>query len=142
MTAPSPHPAATRWGAAEIHRFDEMPADVASETYRRSAIRGENAMVTLNYFEPGNPPWPTHDHPFDQISFVLSGRMLVQLADETFEVTAPAAVWIPADLPHCLNITGDEPCLNLDVFGLPREDFLYMTEYQRNNWSTVDGEPS
>lgn len=138
--APDPRqvPGETQWGAAQIFHFEEMPADVTSATYRRSAIRGDSAMVCLNFFEPNNPPWPLHDHPFDQIAFILSGRMRVQLAEETFDVGSPAAIWIPKNMPHCLNILGDEPCLNLDVFGVPREDFLYMTRYQAP-WSTVDG---
>ena len=131
----------TQWGKAQVYRFEQMPAEVSSATYRRSAIRGDNAIVCLNFFEPGNPPWPLHSHPFDQIAFVLSGRMLVQLADEEIEVAAPSAIWIPKDMPHCANIVGDEPCLNLDVFGVVREDFLHLVEYQ-GTWEAIDGAKS
>lgn len=130
MTADPVTTGGTRWGTPQIYTFDQMPAEISSHTYRRTAIRGDDCMVTLNFFEPGNPPWPLHNHPFDQLLFVLSGRMEVRLGDDTVEVAAPSVVWVPRDLPHCANIVGDQPCLNLDVFGVAREDFLHLTSYQ------------
>jgi quercetin dioxygenase-like cupin family protein len=87
-------------------------------------------LACLNWFEPGHPPWPVHTHPFDQIAFVLSGQMVFTLAEQEILVSSPSVVWIPRDMPHCANIAGDQPCLNLDVFGTPRADFLHLVQYQ------------
>lgn len=113
-----------------IYPLAGLPTERPSRTYSRAAIRGETCTVGLNWFEPGNPDWELHSHPFDQVSFVLSGTMAFSFDGTLQTVAAPSVVWIPPGLPHWANIRGDDPCFNLDVFGLVRDDFKYLLTYQ------------
>jgi quercetin dioxygenase-like cupin family protein len=113
--------------SAKVFQLADLPVDRVGSTYRMAALGGDDATVGLHWFEPDHPPWPApHSHPYDQLAFVLQGAMRFTLGDETRDVVGPAVVWIPADMPHSADVIGDEPCFNLDVFGLVREDFSHL----------------
>lgn len=127
MTMESSKPGATDWGRAQIYPLGDLPTSDIGQTYKQAAIRGDGVTVGIHWFQPDHPAWPsTHHHPFDQLAFVMSGAMRFTLADETFDVEAPAVVWIPKDMPHSADVIGEEPVLNIDVFGLVRGDFEHL----------------
>lgn len=112
---------------AGVFQLSDLPTDRIGDTYRMAAIAGDDATVGMHWFEPDHPAWPApHNHPYDQLAFVLEGSMRFTLGDETRIVHGPAVVWIPADLPHSADVVGDKPCFNLDVFGLVRGDFAHL----------------
>lgn len=119
-------------GEPQVFQLADLPATAIGETYRMAAIPGDNVTVGLHWFQPDHPAWPApHSHPYDQLAFVLSGSMRFTLGEQTREVHGPAVVWIPAGLPHSADVIGDEPCFNLDVFGLVREDFAHLFPPER-----------
>jgi mannose-6-phosphate isomerase-like protein (cupin superfamily) len=115
---------------ATLHRFDTMPVEFLRPGFSRTAVRGDDSLVTINWFEPGYRSKGPHEHPFDQLSFVLTGRMRFVVGEETVDVDAPAVLHIPADLPHGAEPLGDERVLNVDVYAPIREDYRYLTRHQ------------
>ncbi len=70
-------------------------------------------------FEPEST-YPLHSHPYEQVSVVVQGRMLLNVGDETREV-GPGDMWfVPSDLPHGGEILGDEAVIFIDVYSPPR----------------------
>lgn len=64
---------------------------------------------------------PTHQHPHDQLTYVLSGRFEFTLGSETLVMESGMAAVIPGGTPHsgrALTV-----CRVLDVFSPTREDY-------------------
>jgi quercetin dioxygenase-like cupin family protein len=101
----------------------------------RTAIRGDDSLITVNWIRPGHPDQPPHDHPFDQISFVFAGAMEFDIDGEHFLVQAGEVLQIPAGAAHTARGVGDEVALNIDVFAPLREDYVFLTEHQGDAFS-------
>lgn len=70
-------------------------------------------------------------HPFDQVIFLVSGRVEVTLnEDERYELGPGHVIYIPANVPHIGRVLGDEPAFGIDVFAPARGDYLDMCEHQ------------
>lgn len=65
---------------------------------------------------------PRHQHPQEQISYVVSGRLRFQLGEDVIEAGPGESVVIPGDTPHA--VTTLETALVLDTFAPPRADYL------------------
>ena len=87
---------------------------------RRTLTSGERLMlveVTMN----DGAVVPTHTHPHEQTGYLVSGRFLFELGDETREL-GPGDCWlVPSEVPH--KVTALEPCVLVDVFSPPREEY-------------------
>ena len=78
-------------------------------------------------------------HPFDQVIFLVSGRVEVTLnEDETYELGPGHVIYIPANVPHIGRVLGDEPAFGIDVFAPARGDYLDMVEHQMALEQTAD----
>jgi mannose-6-phosphate isomerase-like protein (cupin superfamily) len=49
--------------------------------------------------EPGTGI-PLHTHNVEECVLVLNGEATVTIGDDTFDVSAGAGTWVPADVPH------------------------------------------
>ncbi|PDW03852.1 cupin domain-containing protein [Candidatus Viridilinea mediisalina] len=65
---------------------------------------------------------PSHQHPQEQISYVVSGRLRMQLDATVCEAGPGDAVAIPANSPHAVWTLED--AVVLDTFTPPRADYL------------------
>lgn len=65
-------------------------------------IRAASPALTLTDHELpagfGGPP--LHVHAFDEVFFVLAGRLKMRLGDEVLELDQGASVVVPGDVPH------------------------------------------
>ena len=55
----------------------------------------------------------THVDPYEEVYYLLSGRGVMTVGDESREVTAGDAIWLPCGVPHRLINDGDEDCVIL-----------------------------
>lgn len=115
--------------STKVYGWDRLPREQVREGVSRTAFRGDNALMVMNWLEPGMEKKP-HSHPFEQLAYVVSGRVRFEIGDDVVEVGAGQVVRIPPDVVHCGEAVGDEVALNLDVFAPAREDYLHLTEYQ------------
>ncbi|MEP3435907.1 MAG: cupin domain-containing protein [Hoeflea sp.] len=115
--------------STKVYGWDRLPREQVRQGVSRTAFRGDNALMVMNWLEPGMEKKP-HSHPFEQLAYVVSGRVRFEIGDDVVEVGAGQVVRIPPDVVHCGEAIGDEVALNLDVFAPAREDYLHLTEYQ------------
>ena len=121
-------------GKVNVYRWTDLPKEKVREGVSRTAFRGDGAMMVMNWLEPGMEKRP-HSHPFEQLAYILSGRVRFEIGDEVVEVGAGEVVRIPPDVVHCGEAIGDEVAVNLDIFGPVREDYKHLTAYQEADFA-------
>lgn len=88
----------------------------------RKSVCGAGATVTLHRLMPGHEPMP-HQHPNEQIAYILSGTIRFFVGDEEHLVRPGGVLLIPPGVMHWGEVVGDEPVLNLDVFTPARPEY-------------------
>jgi len=54
-----------------------------------------------------------HIDPYEEVYYLLSGRGVMAVGEESREVAAGDAIWLPRGVPHGLLNNGDENCVIL-----------------------------
>jgi quercetin dioxygenase-like cupin family protein len=65
---------------------------------------------------------PTHQHPNEQIAFILEGALKFTLDGKHVAVRAGEVLCIPANVPHSAEALEDT--IDIDVFTPPRADWI------------------
>jgi quercetin dioxygenase-like cupin family protein len=81
---------------------------------------GDGAMLNLLEFEPGAQV-PVHDHPHEQLGYVVEGVLLLEIDGVEHELGPGCAYRIAGGTPHAAR--SDDRCIVLDVFQPVREDY-------------------
>ncbi len=103
--------------------WNTLPVIAVRPGISRQVFSGKNCMMVLNEIKPGLVP-RLHSHPHEQLLQILSGSAKVVLGDEVLTLKAGDVVHVPPDLPHSLEVLGDETVMNMDIFSPIREDYL------------------
>jgi len=105
--------------------LSNTPCHQASDSIRRLAPAGFPLHIGIHQVEAGSTPEQRdyslpHQHgDQDEINILISdGHLAYRLTfdDETYEVEAPATIWIPAGVNHSANVisgSGTFVCLRL-----------------------------
>ena len=91
----------------------------------RIAVHTDSLMMVIFDFEdgPAEEPDPLHSHPHEQISYIVSGKVIYFLGSEQQTLEAGDMVTIPPNVPHAIQAL--TPAVRLvDAFTPVREDFL------------------
>jgi quercetin dioxygenase-like cupin family protein len=81
---------------------------------------GSGVMLNLIEFEPGARV-PEHEHPHEQLGYVLEGDLVLAIAGEERRLRPGDAYALPGGVPH--GAWSVEGCLVLDIFQPVREDY-------------------
>ena len=112
----------TSMGGAQHLNWSNVPVEQVSEGIERQMVVGENLMICRFRFAPFLVT-PEHDHPHEQMSIVVSGRI-------RFFVEGNERIAHPGDVlhfpPNCWHgaTMMDEEVVLIDIFTPVREDFL------------------
>jgi quercetin dioxygenase-like cupin family protein len=88
---------------------------------RRTVAIGEKMMQMLVALDTGSH-LPEHQHPHEQITHLLRGRLRLTVAGVPHELVAGQSLCIPGETPHFADTLEDT--LVIDTFSPPREDLL------------------
>ncbi len=110
--------------------WEELAREAVRPGVTRSGFRGEQVLMVMNYLEPGMEVRP-HSHPFEQIAYIVKGRMKFTVGEEVHELGPGGVIHIPPDAVHCGEPLGDELVMNLDIFSPIRDDYRHLVEYQQ-----------
>jgi len=85
--------------AGEIERFDRG-AGVATLPYvGRWNAKGNRVTTGITVFEPGTAI-PLHTHNVEESVLLLEGEATAVVGEESFDLEAGDATWVPAGMPH------------------------------------------
>ncbi len=73
-----------------------------------SAHEGPHFAMRRFVMEPGGG-MPRHTNTVEHEQYVLSGTARIGIGDEVFEVAKGDVIYIPAEIPHWYQNTGNEP---------------------------------
>ena len=109
-------------GRAQHLNWSSIPVERIAEGIERQMVVGENLMICRFRFAPFLVT-PEHDHPHEQMSIVVSGR--VRFFVEGYErIASPGDVLhFPPNCWHGATMMDEEVVL-IDIFTPVREDFL------------------
>jgi len=109
-------------GGAQHLNWSGIPIEHVAEGIERQMVVGEDLMICRFRFAPFLVT-PEHEHPHEQMSIVMSGR--VRFFVEGTERTASAGDVLHFP-PHCNHgaTMMDEEVVLIDIFTPIREDFL------------------
>ncbi len=87
----------------------------------KALVHGEKSLLSEFRLEKGRR-LPLHRHLHEQTGYLVSGRIKVTVAGETFEA-GPGDAWsIPGDVDHGAEVLED--AVVVEVFSPVREDYL------------------
>jgi quercetin dioxygenase-like cupin family protein len=123
---------------SKVYRWSDMPRQtILDGKLSRTALRTDHSLVAFNWFSPDTPRTEPHRHPFDQLVMVVEGYLNLEVDGEVILMEPGTAFRVPADVPHTAWPARGSEVLNIDVFAPVREDYLFLTEHQRDTFNTT-----
>ncbi len=99
------------------------PFSLLGEVEGRIVLSGDRMMFLLVELPPRGVV-PEHSHPHEQMGLCLRGRAEFRSEDERTVVEEGMFYRFRSGEKHSVTSLIDSPCLFLDVFSPPREDYL------------------
>ncbi len=96
------------------------PVEMLPGLVRRTLVSGPTMMLVEFTFQ-ADVEVPQHAHPHEQVGYIVSGRLRMTIAGESFELTPGDTYCAPANVPH--GALALEPSIVVDTFNPPREDY-------------------
>ncbi len=113
---------------AALYRWSDITPEPLNPLLTRQYVSGELSMLARIVLLKGCVV-PTHQHPNEQIAFILSGALEFTIFDgltpggqTTHIVRAGEILVIPPNVPH--SALALEDTVDLDLFAPPRQDWL------------------
>jgi quercetin dioxygenase-like cupin family protein len=88
---------------------------------RQTLVAGDRVMQMQVVLEAGSH-LPEHQHPHEQITYVLRGRLRMLIGGVLHELGPGDVAHMPSNTPHAVDTL--EEALVIDTFSPPREDLL------------------
>lgn len=114
--------AAAVLGGAQHLNWSSIPVERPSEGIERQMVVGRNMMICRFRFAPMLVT-PEHEHPHEQMSIVVSGRVRFFIEGEERIASPGDVLHFPPNCWHGATMMEEEVVL-IDIFTPVREDFL------------------
>jgi len=109
-------------GRAQHVNWSSVPVERIAEGIERQMVVGENLMICRFRFAPFLVT-PEHDHPHEQMSIVVSGRVRFFIEGIERRASPGDVLHFPPNCWHGATMM-DEEVILIDIFTPLREDFL------------------
>jgi quercetin dioxygenase-like cupin family protein len=87
----------------------------------KTLIYGEKTLMTEFLLQRGSH-LPSHEHVHEQTGYMISGKMLLTIDDQTHEVTAGDSWNIASNVPHEAQVIEDS--VAVEVFSPRRDEYI------------------
>jgi quercetin dioxygenase-like cupin family protein len=93
--------------AASVHSWRDLPPELVFDGITRQTIDSERQTVVRYVYAPGSV-FPIHAHPEEQVTLVLSGRIVFEVGGSRVELGPGEVAVIPPNVPHGATVEGGE----------------------------------
>lgn len=130
---------------AKLPRFQSPPQLMNWHTLAREVLRpgieragfgGEHVLVQLAWVQPGAERRP-HQHDFEQLVIVLEGECDFHVGDVVHRCRAGSLLRVPPHTMHYIEVVGDQPVFEMDLFAPVRDDYAHLLDHQRAEWTPL-----
>lgn len=97
-----------------VYKFDDIPSEFVTPKHSTAfgpLISGEQIELGLLRYKAGEGA-EEHAHPHEQIFMVLSGRVRMTIAGQTFALGPREVAHMPPNVPHSLAVDEDAEVLS------------------------------
>jgi len=94
--------------------WNDVMTELAGEGIERQTIHGHRQTLIRYWYAPG-AVFPSHSHPEEQMTVVLSGRITFTVGDQTVTLGPGEIATIPGGVPHGAAVAGNEPVETLNA---------------------------
>ena len=105
-----------------VVNWNEIPEETIRPGVRRRVYSTDEVMLCWHSLSVGMDLRPHSHADFDQLALILAGEADYYIEDVPYRMTAGSMLLVPAGAEHYIKPL-TEPCINLDVFAPPREDY-------------------
>jgi HTH-type transcriptional regulator, repressor for puuD len=102
--------------AGQVERFDRGAGVVTLPYVGRWNADGNRVTTGITVFAPGTAI-PLHTHNVEESVLVLEGEAAAVVGQDSFELEAGDATWVPAGVPHRFTNRGQGPMRIYWVYG-------------------------
>ena len=103
-----------------VRASEVEPVEMVPGLWRRTLSYGQRLMVVQVTLEEGVVV-SAHSHPHEQITYVIEGRLSMEVGGQTHVLGSGDSLLLPGDVEH--GATAIERTLVIDTFSPPREDY-------------------
>lgn len=93
--------------AASVQAWADVPAETAFDGITRQTIQADRQTVVRYVYAPGSV-FPEHAHAEEQVTVVLSGRIVFDVAGRRVALGPGEVAVIPSYVPHGARVEGNE----------------------------------
>ena len=108
-----------------LYSWNKIPKEKLNEKLERKFISGSKVMIAQVFLKKGCVV-PAHSHESEQITYILSGSMVMKLPDKEVTLGEGDVLVIPSRVEH--SAVAVEETLDVDVFSPIREDWIKGTD--------------
>jgi quercetin dioxygenase-like cupin family protein len=87
----------------------------------KAMVYGEKTLMSEFFLKNGSV-LPTHDHIHEQTGYLISGKIVLTIGEETFEVEPGDSWTIPGGIAHGVEILKDS--IAIEVFSPRRDEYM------------------
>jgi len=107
-----------------LKQSEITPEPIGEGRTRHLAYTEKLMMAVIDFRDgPTREPDPPHSHPHEQISYVVSGELIVFIGDEQTRLEPGDMFTVPPDIPHTVQLLTEYVRL-VDTFHPIRDEFL------------------
>ncbi len=89
--------------------------------FRKTLVWGNNSLLT-EFKLAGGKKLPSHKHDEEQVGYLVSGHIILQIGDEKYDMLPRDSWAIPGGIEHSAEIMEDS--IAIEVFSPVRTDYL------------------
>lgn len=112
----------------EVVKFEDAERYEPEDDWERVSLAGSEQFSFEWFTKPPGHKSPMHDHENEQVCIVVKGEMTLHSEEsESVTLTEYDSAKLDAWEPHCVENTGDETAIGIDVFA-PGRSFDFWTD--------------